>query len=297
MRKNVKKALVIIGIVVVTFFIVSGMFFFTVDQTKQAVVLRFGKITRVIKDAGLYTKTPFLDRVIYIEKRINNYDIQPEEVITSDQKRLRIDNYALWKIDDPKLFVEKVKTIEGAQMRMDDIVYSYLRDILAKHTLSDIISDKRTAYLQQVTLLTRKALKDFGIYTIDVKIKRADLPQTNENAVYQRMKSDRQKVAAMYRAQGEQQAAQIKAEADKKAQIILATAQKQASEYKGEGDAKALEIYADAYNQDPEFYGFWRTLESYKVALATGTTIILSTTSDYLKLLDKGVQSDSKFSK
>ena len=296
MKKSVKILTVSI-IVIVAFLIVSGMFFFTVDQTQQAVILRFGKITRIIKDAGLYTKTPFLDQVIYVEKRINDYDIQPEEIITSDQKRLRVDNYALWKIDDPKLFVEKVKTIEGAQMRMDDIVYSYLRDILAKHTLSDIISDKRTAYLQQVTLLTRKALKGFGIYTIDVKIKRADLPQTNENAVYQRMKSDRQKFAATYRAQGEQQAAQIKAEADKKAQIILATAQKQASEYKGEGDAEALEIYANAYNQDPSFYKFWRTLESYKVSLASNTTVVLSTNSDYLKLLNEGLQSDSKFFK
>jgi membrane protease subunit HflC len=291
------KILIAVVITIVLFFIISGMFFFTVDQTQQAVVLRFGKIIKVIKDAGLYTKSPFLDQVIYVEKRINNYDIQPEEIITADQKRLRIDNYALWKIDDPKLFVEKVKTIEGAQMRMDDIVYSYLRDILAKHTLSDIISDKRTEYLKQVTLLTRKSLKSFGIYTIDVKIKRADLPQTNENAVYQRMKSDRQKVAAMYRAQGEQQAAQIKAEADKKAQIILATAKKEASEYKGEGDAKALEIYADAYNRDPNFYKFWRTLESYKIALASDTTIVLSTDSDYLKLLDEGLQSDSKFFK
>ncbi len=296
MKKSI-KILTISVIVIVAFLIVSGTFFFTVDQTQQAVILRFGKITRVIKDAGLYTKTPFLDQVIYVEKRINNYDIQPEEIITSDQKRLRIDNYALWRIDDPKLFVERVKTIEGAQMRMDDIVYSYLRDILAKHTLSDIISDKRTAYLQQVTLLTRKALKSFGIYTIDVKIKRADLPQTNENAVYQRMKSDRQKFAATYRAEGEQQAAQIKAEADKKAQIILATAQKQASEYKGEGDAEALEIYANAYNQDPQFYKFWRTLESYKISLASNTTVVLSTNSDYLKLLDEGLQSDSKFFK
>ncbi len=296
MKKSV-KILTISVIVIIAFLIVSGTFFFTVDQTQQAVILRFGKITRVIKNAGLYTKTPFLDQVVYVEKRINNYDIQPEEIITSDQKRLRIDNYALWKIDDPKLFVERVKTIEGAQMRMDDIVYSYLRDILAKHTLSDIISDKRTAYLQQVTLLTRKALKNFGVYTIDVKIKRADLPQANENAVYQRMKSDRQKFAAAYRAQGEQQAAQIKAEADKKAQIILATAQKQASEYKGEGDAEALEIYANAYNQDPQFYKFWRTLESYKISLASNTTVVLSTNSDYLKLLDEGLQSDSKFFK
>ena len=295
--KRSTKILVLALVGVVAFLAISGMFFFSVDQTQQAVVLRFGKITRVILNAGLYTKTPFLDKVVYIEKRINNYDIQPEEVITSDQKRLRIDNYALWKIDDPKLFVEKVKTVEGAQLRMDDIVYSYLRDILAKHTLSDIISDKRTTYLKQVTILTRKALKGFGIYTIDVKIKRADLPQTNENAVYQRMKSDRQKVAAMYRAQGEQQAAQIKAEADKEAQIILATAQKQAIEYKGEGDATALEIYANAYNQDPEFYGFWRTLESYKIALASETTVILSTESDYLKLFNKGLESNSKFSK
>ncbi|MCD6239068.1 MAG: protease modulator HflC [Thermotogae bacterium] len=281
------KKLIIFAIVVVAAIFILSSFFFTVDQAKQAVVLRFGEITRVIKNAGLYTKSPFIDKVVYLEKRIINYDIQPEEIITSDQKRLLIDNYALWKIEDPKLFVESVKTVKGAQMRMDDIVYSYLRDILAKHTLGDIISDKRTAYLQQVTLLTRKALKEFGVYTVDVKIKRADLPQANEQAVYQRMKSDRQKVAAMYRAQGEQRAAQTKAEADKECQIILATAQKRADELKGEGDAKALEIYADAYNRDPEFYRFWRTLQSYKTAIASDTTVILSTDSDYLRFIDK----------
>lgn len=281
------KKLIIFAIVVIAAIFILSSFFFTVDQAKQAVVLRFGEITRVIENAGLYTKSPFIDKVVCLDKRIINYDIQPEEIITSDQKRLRIDNYALWRIEDPKLFVESVKTVEGAQMRMDDIVYSYLRDILAKHTLGDIISDKRTAYLQQVTLLTRKALKEFGVYTVDVKIKRADLPQANEQAVYQRMKSDRQKIAAMYRAQGEQQAAQTKAEADKECQIILATAQKQADELKGEGDAEALEIYADAYNKDPEFYRFWRTLQSYKTTIASDTTVILSTDSDYLRFLDK----------
>ncbi len=281
-----KKIVIFVIVVIATIFVLSASFF-TVDQAKQAVVLRFGKITRVIRNAGLYTKSPFIDKVVYLEKRIINYDIQPEEIITSDQKRLSIDNYALWRIEDPKRFVESVRTIEGAQLRMDDIVYSYLRDILAKHTLNDIISDKRTAYLQRVTALTRNALKTIGVYVIDVRIKRADLPQANAQAVYQRMKSDRQKIAAMYRAQGEQQAAQIKAQADKQAQIILATAEKRADELKGEGDAKALEIYANAYNKDPEFYRFWRTLQSYKTAIASDTTIVLSTDSDYLRFIDK----------
>ncbi len=292
--KKITKILITVAVIVVAFLIVSDQSFFSVDQTNQAVVLRFGKIIRVVKEPGLHTKIPFVDNVVYLEKRIINYDIQPEEIITSDQKRLSVDDYALWRINDPKLFFESVKTTTGAQMRMDDIVYAYLRDILAQHTLSDIISAKRTAYLQQVTELTRKTLIKFGIYTVDVRIKGADLPETNAQAVYQRMNSDRQKIAASYRAQGARQAANITAQADKQAQIILATAQKQASEYKGQGDAQALEIYADAYNQDPEFYEFWRTLQSYEVSFATGTTVVLSTNSDYLKLLDNGLQSNSK---
>lgn len=288
--KKGTKILITVAVIVIAFLIVSSLFFFSVDQTQQAVVLRFGKILRVVKDSGLHTKIPFVDNVVYLEKRIINYDIQPEEIITSDQKRLSVDDYALWRIENPKLFLESVKTVAGAQMRMDDIVYAYLRDVLAQHTLGDIISGKRTAYLQQVTLLTRKALMKFGIYTVDVRIKGADLPKANAQAVYQRMNSDRQKIAAMYRAQGERQAAEIKAQADKQAQIILATAQKQADKLKGQGDAQALEIYADAYNQNPKFYKFWRTLQSYEISFASGTTIVLSTDSDYLKLLDKGSQ-------
>ncbi len=295
--KKRTKVLISVTVIVIALLIISSQSFFTVDQTNQAVLLRFGKILKIVKDPGLHTKIPFVDNVVYLEKRIINYDIQPEEIITADQKRLSVDDYALWRVENPRLFLESVKTVAGAQMRMDDIVYAYLRDVLAQHTLSDIISGKRTAYLQQVTMLTRKALMKFGIYTVDVRIKGADLPEANAQAVYQRMNSDRQKIAAMYRAQGERQAAQIKAEADKKSQIILATAQKQASEYMGTGDASALEIYANAYNKDPEFYKFWRTLESYKIAFASDTTVVLSTNSDYLDLFDKGSQSNSKFSK
>jgi len=285
--KKGTKALITVAIVVIAFLIVSSFSFFSVDQTKQAVLLRFGKIIKVIKVPGLYTKIPFVDNVVYLEKRIINYDIQPEEIITLDQKRLSVDDYALWRIDNPKLFLETVRTINGAQMRMDDIVYAYLRDILAQHTVSDIISGKRTAYLQQVTELTRKALMKFGIYTLDVKIKGADLPEANAKAVYQRMNSDRQKIAASYRAQGERQAAVIKANADKQVKIILATAQKQAEGLEGLGDAQALVIYANAYNQNTKFYIFWRTLQSYKISFASGTTVVLSTNSDYLKLLNK----------
>ncbi len=295
--KKRTKVLISVTVIVIALLIISSQSFFTVDQTNQAVLLRFGKILKIVKDPGLHTKIPFVDNVVYLEKRIINYDIQPEEIITADQKRLSVDDYALWRVENPRLFLESVKTVAGAQMRMDDIVYAYLRDVLAQHTLSDIISGKRTAYLQQVTMLTRKALMKFGIYTVDVRIKGADLPEANAQAVYQRMNSDRQKIAAMYRAQGERQAAQIKAEADKKSQIILATAQKQASEYMGTGDASALEIYANAYNKNPEFYKFWRTLESYKIAFASDTTVVLSTNSDYLDLFNKGPQSNSKFSK
>jgi len=225
--------------------------------------------------------------ISYLEDRVLNYDIQPRDVLTSDQKRLIIDNYAIWRVGDPKQFIESTRgRLFNAQSRIDDIVYSDLRNILAKHTLDEIVSEKRLEYLQQVTELSRDKLGEFGIVLIDVRIKRADLPTEIEQAVFSRMRSERERIAAQLRAEGEEQAKQIRSSADKDKEIILADARKAAEKVMGEGDAQALETYANAYNQDPEFYRFWRTLESYKTALKDGTRIVLSSDSDYLEFLE-----------
>lgn len=282
-----KKVLVFAG-VVVALIIAYNLFTFTVDETKKAAVLRFGEIIKLVEEPGLYFKIPFVQSVKYLEDRLLNYDIQPREIYTSDQKRLRIDNYALWRIGDPRKFIEATGgSLLSAQSRLDDIVYSDLRDVLAKHTLNEIVSEKRLEYLQQVTELSRGKLEKFGIVLIDVRIKRADLPSEIEQAVFSRMRSERERIAAQLRAEGEEQAKQITSNADKEREIILAEARKQAEMIMGEGDAQALEIYAGAYNQDPEFYRFWRSLESYKTALKSGSHIVLSTGSDYLQFLER----------
>jgi len=281
------KSLIIFGIVVVGLIIAFNLFTFTVDETRKAAVLRFGEIVRIIEEPGLYFKVPIVQKVTYLDDRVLNYDIQPKNVLTSDQKRLVIDNYAIWRVGDPQSFIESTGgSLRNAQSRIDDIVYSDLRNILAKNTLDEIVSEKRLEYLQQVAELSRAKLLDFGIILIDVRIKRADLPSEIEQAVFSRMRSERERIAAQLRAEGEEQARLITSTADKDSDIILAEARKAAEKVRGEGDAEALEIYADAYNQDPDFYRFWRTLESYRLSLADDTRIILSTDSEYLEFLE-----------
>jgi len=281
-----RKLVIFVGIVVVAL-IAFNLFTFTVDETKKAAVLRFGEIIRVIEQPGLQFKTPFIDKVLYLDDRVLSYDIQPRDILTSDQKRLTIDNYAIWRVEGPQLFIEaNGGRISNAQSRIDDIVYSDLRDVLAKHKLDEIVSEKRLVYLQEVTATSRTKLAKFGINLIDVRIKRADLPTEIEQAVFSRMRSERERIAAQLRAEGEEEAKKITSGADKEREIILADARKAAEKEMGIGDARALEIYANAYNQDADFYRFWRTLDSYETALKGNTSIVLSTESDYLRFLD-----------
>jgi len=281
-----RKLVIFVGIVVVAL-IAFNLFTFTVDETKKAAVLRFGEIIRVIEQPGLQFKTPFIDKVVYLDDRVLSYDIQPRDILTSDQKRLTIDNYAIWRVEGPQLFIEaNGGRISNAQSRIDDIVYSDLRDVLAKHKLDEIVSEKRLVYLQEVTATSRTKLAKFGINLIDVRIKRADLPTEIEQAVFSRMRSERERIAAQLRAEGEEEAKKITSGADKEREIILADARKAAEKEMGIGDARALEIYANAYNQDADFYRFWRTLDSYETALKGNTSIVLSTESDYLRFLD-----------
>lgn len=276
----------------ITFLIVAAlvvsawrMVAFTVDETQTAVVLQFGEIVKVAKEPGLYFKKPLLENVVYIEDRLLSIDIKPAPVITVDKQRLTVDSYTLWRISEPQRFVETMRGLRGnAEKRIDDIVYSLLRDVLGKKSFEDIL---KREFLSEVKELAHAQLSDFGITVIDVRIKRADLPEANEQAVYQRMMSERQQIAQRFRAEGDQQAQRLRAEADRQVQIIIAEAQKTSEDLKGQGDAQALEIYANAYNRDPQFFQFWRTLESYKLALGRNSTLVLSTDSEYLQLLEK----------
>ncbi len=281
------KPLITFVCIVVIALIGYNLFTFTVDETRKAAVLRFGEIVRIVEEPGLYFKIPFVQSVTYLEDRVLNYDIQPLDVYTADQKRLSIDNYAIWRVGNPQQFIESTGgRLASAQGRIDEIVFSDLRNILAEHTLDEIVSEKRRDYLDEVATLSREKLAQFGIDLIDVRIIRADLPSEIEEAVFERMRSERERLAAELRAEGEEEAREITSSADKEVEILLADARKDAEKVRGEGDAEALAIYAGAYNQDPDFYSFWRTLESYRVAFADSTRIILSTDSDYLRYLE-----------
>lgn len=277
------KTLVIGVAIFALFFILFALFTYSVDETEVAIKLRFGKILDVSENAGLHFKVPFVDNIEKRDKRVMLYDISPESILTSDKKRLEVDSYVLWKINEAQKFIETMNTVLLAQTRIDDIVYSNLRDSFAKLFINDIISEDRIENLLVITEKTDLSLGIFGIKVLDVNVKRTDLPETNAKAVFERMRSERSKAAAAIRAEGEKQAKDIYAKTDKEAEIILATAQKTAEDMKGIGDARALEIYAKSYSKDPEFYRFWRTLGAYETAFGSNTSLVLGKEMDFLK--------------
>ncbi|MBS3812470.1 protease modulator HflC [Candidatus Bipolaricaulota bacterium] len=278
-----------VGIFVVLL-ILFNLFTFRVDETKQAILIQYGDIKKVATEAGLHFKIPFIQSVQMMEGRLLSYDIESREIITADQRRLSVNNYAIWRIEDPKKFRQSMNgRMDIAQTRIDDIVYSNLRNVLASYEFSSIASGERINMLAQITETSAQKLDEYGINLIDVKIKRADLPEANEEAVYGRMISERQRQASLLRAEGAEEAQEIESNADRQSSVIVAEAENKAETIRGEGEARALEIYSDAYSQDEEFYEFWRKLDSYRASLSEGkTTILLSPDTQYLKLLSEG---------
>lgn len=262
---------VVFIIAVAVFF--AFLSFFIVDQTQYAIVLRFGEIRKVISEPGLYMRTPFVDNVIRLSKRYYIYDIPVEKIITLDKKTLLVDSYAIWRISDPKKFIESVRTVNLALSRIDDVVYSGLRNTLAKLEFDDIVTGERQ-YLTDITEFSRRNLAEFGIEIRDVRIKHTDLPAENQQAVFERMKSERQSIAALIRAEGQKEAQKIRSEADKKAAIIKAEALSEAEKIKGSGEASATRIYADAFSKDYEFYKLLRTLDSYRSIIPDSIVIV-----------------------
>lgn len=277
-RVTTLGTVIFVTIVLIVFLSLS---FVIVDETQYAVILRFGEIVKVVTKPGLTTKTPFVDKVVKFDRRKAIYDIPPERIITKDKKTLVVDSYVVWRISDPKRFIETMQTESLALTRIDDVVYSGLRNTLAKLDLDTIVTQERS-FLSEVLSFSREKLKDFGIEIVDVRVKKTDLPEENRSAVFERMKSERQSIAALIRAEGEKEAQRIRAEADKKATIIKAQALSEAERIKGTGEASATKIYAEAYSQDPEFYKFWKTLESYK-NIIKDSVIILDENMEVMK--------------
>jgi membrane protease subunit HflC len=260
---------------------------FRVPQWMQAVVVQLGDPVRTIRDPGLYVKLPFVQNVLYFDKRILDYDASPKELLTKDKQQLVVDNYSRWRIHDPLQFYRTVRTEAGAQSRLDDIVYSNLRETLGRHTLRDVVSDRRADLLQEVTTKSDRKAREYGIEIVDVRVKRADLPEKNELNVFNRMRTERERLAKKFRAEGEEEARKIRSEADKQVQILLADARRQAEIIRGQGDAATVAIFAEAYGRDHEFYAFVRTLEAYRRTIGEGTTIILSPESEFFRLLSQ----------
>ncbi len=274
----------IVGIVLGAFILIQAAF--TVDQTQKAMVIQLGKpVGESTLGPGLHFKLPLIQTVVYFDARILDFDAKPEEITTMDKKYMNVDSYTKWRIVDPLTFYTKVRTVQGAQARLDDIVRSQLRVALGRYTLIEVVSHKRQEIMDTVTKRSRELLKPYGIDVIDVRIKRTDLPAENARAIFGRMKAERERQAKQYRSEGREASAKIIAAADKERTIILADANKQAEIVRGEGDALATKTYADALGQSPEFYSFTRSLEAYRKGFGTNSRFIMTPKSPFLKYM------------
>jgi membrane protease subunit HflC len=280
---NRKLVIMIVLIVIVAVVLATSLF--TVDETEQAIVTQLGKFVREVQQPGLHFRIPLIQAVHRFEARVMEYDAAAAKIITDDKKHLVIDNYARWKIIDPLRFYQAVGNEFGAQSRLDDIVFSEMREELARHSLTEIVSVNRQEIMHKVAEQCNQKAADYGIQVIDVRIKRADLPEEVTHSVYARMKAERQRIAKKYRSEGAEEAVKITAQTDKEKTILLAESYRQAEKLKGEGDAESLKIYAQAYEKDPEFYSFIRTLEAYGKSLGQGTTIVLPGDSEFFQYL------------
>ena len=263
---------------------------YTVPQWEQAIVVQLGEPVRTVQEPGLYFKRPLVQDVLYFDKRLLAYDAAPKEILTKDKQQLVVDNFSRWRIRDPLQFYRTVRDEAGAQSRLDDVIYSIVRENLGRHTLREIMNEKRTEVMTEVTKESDAKARDYGIEVADVRIKRADLPEKNELNVFNRMRTERERLAKKFRAEGDEEARKIRSESDKEVQILTAEARKQADITRGEGDAHAVKIFADAYGRDLDFYQLVRTLEAYRNSISDGTTLILSPNSEffrYLKQLDR----------
>lgn len=275
-----------LGGIAVVVLILLYTIFFTVQQTEIALLLQFGKPIDVIDQPGLHVKLPYQNVVIY-DRRILDFEPPAEEVIASDQKRLIVDTYARFKIVNPLLFYQSVGTEDAADARLSNIISASVRRVIGNVELQAVVSVQRANIMKQIRDEVNKEGKNYGIDVVDVRLRRADLPQENEEAIYSRMKAERQREAAQYRAQGAQQAQQIRADADRQRVEILADASRQSQILRGEGDEQSIKIYADAYNADPNFFAFYRSLQAYRDALTgPGTTFVLSPDSEFFKYLE-----------
>ncbi len=280
------KKLMITVIIVVAAMFMLGQTIFTIDEAEQVIILQFGEYIRTIKEPGINFKVPFIQTVSRMERRILFADAPATEFITLDKERLLVDSYSRWRIVNPLRFYESVRDERGARLRLNSIAVSRLREEIARHNLWDIISAQRKPIMETVGRhVDEVARREFGIEVIDVRMRRADLPEGVEAAVFARMRAERNRMAKEARAEGAQEARKITAGADREVVILLAEAERDALMLRGEGEAEAARIYAEAFGQAPEFYAFLRTLEAYEKFLVGETTLVLGSNSELFRFL------------
>ncbi len=259
---------------------------FSVHMTKTAILLQMGRPVKTITEPGLHFKIPFIQQVKYFPSILLSNDSAPAELITRDKKNLLIDSYSMWRVSDPLKFLQTVRDQRGARSRLDDIIYSELRVEMGTHDLIDIILKTREEIMAVVTQKASEKASEYGIEVVDVRTKRADLPPEIANSIFDRMRTERERIAKEYRSEGNEEATKIRAQTDKEKVILISKAYKQEKTLKGEGDGNAAKIYAEAFSQDPKFYEFIRSMQAYKNSLNTDTTIMLSENSEFLEFLN-----------
>ena len=260
---------------------------FTVEQTERVLVVQFGEVVRPIDDPGLYLKVPLIQSVISFDKRLLSVELPGEEVILGDQRRLIVDSFTVFRISNPLRFYQAIGPVpEGIRGRLNSIVTASLRRVLGRNTLLDVLSADRERIMTRIKELVNVEMQNFGVSIEDVRIRRADLPAENTQAILSRMQSERQRVAAQLRAEGAEGAAKIKAEAEREKTVLLADAKAAAEKTRGDGEADATRIFAKSFGQDPEFFAIWRTLQGYREVFDTGNArLVLTPDNDYLRFL------------
>jgi modulator of FtsH protease HflC len=285
---QINRTFIFVAVTAILALIIVTGSFFTVSETEQAIVLQFGAVKRIDRTAGLKLKVPFVQDVVIYEKRLLDIESPPQEVILSDQRRLVVDAYAVYQIVDPLKFYQAVRTDEGARLRLTSSMNATLRDVLGGTTVTTMLSKDREGVMQAIRAKVNDAATPLGIVVTDVRISRANFPESISQSIYGQMKSERQREAAQFRAEGFEQAQQIQSKADRERTVIQADAKRQSDILHGEGDAQATAIYADAFGRDPEFYAFSRSLDAYKKTLGgDDTQYVLSPNSDFLRYLTR----------
>jgi membrane protease subunit HflC len=278
MRRNPLSVVLVLLVLAVA----ASQTLFTVHQTQRALVLQLGEPLQRVYGPGLHVKIPFIQNVVYFDARVLDYEARSREAFTVDKKAIVLDNYARWRIIDPLQFYRTMRSIPGAQARLDDVVYSQLRALVGVYTLTEVVSSHRAVIMKEVTNKVSALMHNYGVEVLDVRIKRTDLPTENQRAIFGRMRAERERQAKQYRSEGEEESTRIRSDADRQRAVILAEAARAAEVERGKGDAQAAATYAEAYNKAPQFYAYQRWLTTLRASLKDHSRMVLSTATPLL---------------